>query len=216
MTLRQLLRVFVAALPDAISASVFLYAWFFPLRHQGLVTALLLVMLIEFLAIHSGALLGNVVRSRGNRTLRTKQIAAFSLLYGLFIAAFSYAFTAWWPIVWFVWLLASKLFAIWFDQHGSDRGERQRSYGILVLSMCLYLGGVMLTLLLPWPRFGLTEEVVGQLGFDATTSGIWVEQPHRLIAFGFVYFVGLAFGRGWQARRGQALFHPRRLTKDEK
>jgi hypothetical protein len=39
-----------AALPDAVSASLFLAAWFYPLRWgTGLVGNLVLVMLLEFL-----------------------------------------------------------------------------------------------------------------------------------------------------------------------
>jgi hypothetical protein len=37
------------------------------------------------------------------------------------------------------------------------------------------------------PSFGITEDVIRRQAF--TMQGLWVEDPYRVIAFGFLYFV---------------------------
>ena len=58
-------------------------------------------------------------------------------------------------------------------------------------------------ILLPLPRLGLTPEVVARLALPG--SGQWVEQPHRVLAFGFLYFaataISEAFGHRWVPTR---------------
>jgi hypothetical protein len=54
---------------------------------------------------------------------------------------------------------------------------------------------------LPVPRFGLTPDVV--LAQHLPSGGLWIEQPQRAMAFGFLYFVlvGLSelFDHRWVA-----------------
>jgi hypothetical protein len=56
--------------------------------------------------------------------------------------------------------------------------------------VALYVLGVFVTVILPLPRLGITPEVVAQLGIPG--SGLWVERPHTVIAFGLLYFGALA------------------------
>ena len=53
---------FTNAQPDAITASIFLYAWIAPLEwHKTLLAELMLVMVVEFILIPSAPLMGNTV-----------------------------------------------------------------------------------------------------------------------------------------------------------
>ena len=45
---------------------------------------------------------------------------------------------------------------------------------------------VVSTAFLPLPRLGLTLEVVA--GQALPGEGLWIDQPHRLVAAGFLYF----------------------------
>lgn len=70
------------------------------------------------------------------------------------------------------------------------------------------------TTLLPIPKFGVSEEVVR--GQKLPGGGLWIDEPHRVIAFGFLYFTALAisevFTNAWVARgeRGE------RVARDER
>lgn len=49
-----------------------------------------------------------------------------------------------------------------------------------------YLAFVFVTTLLPMPKLGITPAVVDAQ--DLPGSGLWIDEPHRVIAFGFLYF----------------------------
>lgn len=70
--------------------------------------------------------------------------------------------------------------------------------GYLMLTMLL----AFFTTLVPMPALGITPEVVA--GQHLPGSGLWVDQPQRVIAFGFLYFaaVGVSelYGHAWLRR----------------
>ena len=54
------------------------------------------------------------------------------------------------------------------------------------ISALLYVLLAFVTTILPIPHLGISEEVVRAQGFSV--GGLWTEQPHRVMAFGFLYF----------------------------
>ena len=52
------------------------------------------------------------------------------------------------------------------------------------------------------PRFGLTREFVA--GESLPSSGLWVDEPHRMVAFGFLYFAATAISE----LHGHRWIHP--------
>jgi hypothetical protein len=52
---------------------------------------------------------------------------------------------------------------------------------------------VVLTAVLPLPRLGLIEALLPQL--EIPGSGLWVDDPHRVIAFGLLYFAVLSWSK---------------------
>ena len=181
---------FLAALPDAVSALAFACLWAFPLAFgESGVRKGMLVMLVEFILIHSTAFLGAMAFAESaSRTRRVAMLAGFALLYLGFIAAFSLAFDAWWPFLAFGWLLLGKLRIVFHARADSASGGVQ---AIWALSALAYLGAVFATVFLPLPRLGLAEAVLPQLRLPG--SGLWVEQPHRVVAAGMLYFGLLAW-----------------------
>lgn len=70
------------------------------------------------------------------------------------------------------------------------------------VSALAYLVLAFFTTLVPMPALGITPEVVA--GQHLPGSGLWVDQPQRVIAFGFLYFaaVGVSelYGHAWLHR----------------
>lgn len=187
----------LAALPDSITAAIFLSLWIAPLwlGPDGVRNAML-VMLVEFILVHASAFLGSAVLGAGSTARRLATLLGFTLFYGLFVAAFAFTFEAWWPFAAFAWLLVGKV-TIALDRSRSAPERLRRMQSEQGLATITYLGGVFATTLLPLPRLGIGAEVVPQLGLPG--GGLWVDRPHSVIAFGVFYFGLLAWSkwRGW-------------------
>lgn len=70
--------------------------------------------------------------------------------------------------------------------------------GWAVGAIC-YLGTVFFATLFPIFRLGITREVIAAAKLPG--SGLWIEQPHRVLAAGALYFTAMAvseiFDHGW-------------------
>lgn len=188
----------LAALPDAVTAGVFLALWIAPLRFgDGGVRTAMLVMLVEFVLIHAAMFLGTRVLSARTPARRIALLLVFAGFYGMFIAAWSVVFRAWWPLLAFAWLLLGKA-AIAADPGRSETERLRRMQSDQLLATLAYLAGAFATTLVPLPRLGIGADVVPRLGLPG--GGLWVEQPHTVIAFGALYFGLLAWSkwRDWQ------------------
>jgi hypothetical protein len=77
----------------------------------------------------------------------------------------------------------------------------QTSWAIGVFA---YVMLVFATVILPVPAFGVTSEVIAKQGF--TMRGLWIDEPYRMMAFGFLYFavIGLSelFSYKWTFQGG--------------
>lgn len=179
------------ALPDSVSAGAFLLLWIAPfaLGPDGVRNALLL-MLVEFVLVHASGMLGGFLESNsGGRGKRALVLLGFGAFYAVFIAAFAFAFQAWWPVLALLWLLGAKLGRLFSVLHSEQaHAQRMADWGLQAL---VYILGVFATLFLPLPRLGLSADIQPQLGLPG--SGVWVDEPHRVIAFGVLYFGLLAW-----------------------
>lgn len=194
---RPLERAF-SALPDALTSLYFLSLWLFPLLFgPHAVRNGMLLMLVEFLLLHASIFLGTTAFSPGiARAKKALRMGGFALLYALFVGAWAFTFQAWWPLLAFGWLLAIKFSGV-FGRDVDNAARLQRLHATWALATLAYIGGVVLTALLWVPGLGITATVREQL--DLPGSGLWVDQPQRVIAFGFLYFGALALSkwRGW-------------------
>lgn len=187
---KPLLPRLVAAAPDAVTAGFFLWVWIAPLSlGEGSVRTATLIMLVEFLLVHASGFLGAVtLASTVSRGKRLAALLGFGLFYSLFIGAFMLAFKAWWPAAVFGWLLVGK-FAQVLTRVDDRAAQRQMAaWGASVL---FYILGVFLTLFLPLPRLGIDAATIPKLGL--TGAGVWVDDPHRVVAFGVLYFAALSW-----------------------
>ena len=185
-------RALAAALPDLLMGFVFLTAWVRPdLLGDRPVPWLVLVMLLEFIVVHSGGFAGGVALGELPTRRKVLTLGGVGLFYTLFVGGFALAFRTWWPLVSFWALMLNRMASVLFGQGdpGDERALAQRGWAAGAL---FYLGFAMLTVLPPVPRFGLTPEVVAAQHLEG--GGLWIDQPWRAMAFGFLYFtaVGLS------------------------
>ena len=186
-----ILRGLGAAAPDLALAAVFLWCWIQPLAwRRTLVADLMLVMLVEFLVVHSGPFLGVLVmgeESGTRRATRLKMLLGLGAVYLLFAGGMSAAFENWGPVLLFAWLIGAKLIAILLGR-SPERSEQGRQMAFWGLSVVFYLGAVFATLFLPVPHFGITRSGAY---YGIPGSGEWVSHPQIPIAAGLLYFSAL-------------------------
>lgn len=151
---------------------------------------LLLVMLMEFIIIHSAGFMGAVIYGGGERKKRIVVVIGLGLFYSLFVAGFALSFGEWWPL-WTFWLLIfNRLMSGMFDGD-SNEAKKKLMMGMWVINVVCYLVGVFATTLLPVPELGVTPQVISAMNLSG--EGVWIEEPYRVLAFGWFYFtvVGL-------------------------
>lgn len=195
------------AVPDGVTAGIYMYAWLNPLGHPALGRNLLLVMLIEFIVVHSAGFLGGVAYSDKPKADRMKGLLFFAVIYFLFVAGFAAGFQAWWPIFWFVWLILSKMIVVITQDDAPARAESLQNGWAFAAGA--YLIAVMLTTILPVPRLGI--DLAAKAAWDLPGSGLWISQPQRVIAAGFLYFGATAlfkFGAALRTRESSAEVSP--------
>jgi len=184
----DLLSRLIAAAPSAVMAVVFLIAWVDPAYFgPRYVKNLMLVMLFEFIVMHSsimsGAIIGQAAASRWLRLLLLLGLTAF---YAAFVLAFAYAFHSWWPMWVFAYLFVCRF--MYLVSPGDIERKLAGAAQVWVASALAYLGGAFFTVLVPLPRLGITPDVVAAMDLSRNMSGAWVEKPWIVLAFGAIYF----------------------------
>ena len=188
----KLLSRLFTALPDLLTTLFFLAIWIAPLEvSPQSVSNGMLIMLVEFILVHASGFLGaQVFNAKASTPQKIGYILGFSVFYSLFIAVWAWSFQQWWPIFAFSWLIVGKLAAVILAGRSSEQ-RRLHMQSDWAIGAMAYVGGVFLTLFLPVPRFGISREVVTSLNLSG--SGVWVDEPQRVIAFGVFYFAILAW-----------------------
>jgi hypothetical protein len=189
-----------AVAPDVATATLYVWTWIDPLHFSdSMVKSLLMMMMMEFLVVHSGAFIGlTVLSDTATRGQKTAVIAGFGAFYMLFAGAFSLAFHRWWPALSFVWLLAAKFAMVWLTPL-PPADEVQRVKTLWGLSVVAYLGSVFAGIFIPLPALGITADIVPKLGLVG--SGLWIDRPQTVIFSGTIYFALVAWSR-WAYRSG--------------
>jgi hypothetical protein len=183
-----------AALPEAITAALFLIAWVAPsVLGTEYVPWLMLVMLVEFLVVHSSGFYAAIIDADGiTRGRRLLLLTGLTCLYLVFVFAFAVGFHSNWPIFAFGWLFASRFIYIWTNPTHSSR-ESTRTMGLWVDGAVSYVALIVFTAVVPMPSLGMTPEVVASL--HLTGKGVWIEQPQSVLAFGLFYFCAQSWAK---------------------
>ncbi|MFA6457016.1 MAG: hypothetical protein WCW40_09365 [Bacteroidota bacterium] len=174
----------VSSIPDFVAGLAFLVTWIDPKSlGDDMVSSLFQVMLLEFIIIHSAGFMGTLIFSAIPKGKKALQLLGLGLLYSLFVAGFAFAFRSWWPVIAFWGLLFNRMMSVLTGQ--AEQGKEQE----LVKSMWgvntgCYLVAVFAAILLPLPALGVSPDDLAHLDI----SGEFVDEPHRMMAWGFLYF----------------------------
>lgn len=167
-------------------AGMFVTAWWWPreLEDGRWVKLGVGMLVLEFILIHSGALLNSTLTQKASWSRQPKLIAltAFYLLFGVAIAL---AFQSWWILGSFLLVMTGRLWSVFAGQTDMDRAVSQRR---VVASVVLYLGLTFATLFMPLPRGGLNEPLLKDV-WPTRKSGAWEREPERALAMGAAYFL---------------------------
>ena len=191
-----------AALPDACTALGFMAVWASPFLFGPLsVKTAMLTMLVEFFLIHATGFFTSFANAPNtSRTKRTLSVLGLAVIYVLMIGGITASFDEWWPLAAFGWLLLGKLW--WIRTSIANHDSMQTQMGAWAGSVAAYLFGCFLTVIVYVPRWGMDIELQPRFGLnpDGQSGGLWIDEPHRVVAFGVVYFGVLAIGKVMAAR----------------
>ena len=186
----------IAAGPDIVTTAAFLTVWLSPLSlGSHAADDAMLIMIVEFILLHASAMLGALNLSNLSRSIRVAMSSCLAGIYFVMIGGYAWTFQEWWPLLAFSWLLLGKLSLIF--NHTGQKSEKSYALaaGWIILSM-FYLSGVTITALAPVPELGITQ--ASRPSLELTGSGLWVDEPQRVVAFGVLYF-GLSAWARWNA-----------------
>jgi len=189
-TSRRIIFPAVAALPDLALGLLCLVAWVAPmLIGVHWVRDVVLLMLMEFIVIHSSAFMGVAGWGGfGGRVPRTLAIVGLGLFYSLFVGGFALMFKTWAPLLGFWGLTLNRLLgSVIFPIDGEDN-RMMKSWATCTF---FYLVAVFATTLLPVPSLGVTPEVIAAANIPGD-SGLWVTRPFTVVAAGFFYYTACA------------------------
>jgi len=194
--MKKFLQGAFSSVPLFAVALVFLYTWIEPGRlGRQAVREQMYVMLLEFLVIHSTIFLGATAASEKVLKRKIAKVTGLVLFYSVFAGVLSTALGRYWPIVWFWVLTAVKIPSIIGAPPVTYKQWMLRGH---YAAMCVCYGLVVIvTSILPVPELGITEAILRAQDFQS--EGLWVDQPQRVIAAGFFYFLLMGFYGLWSA-----------------
>lgn len=199
--LASAVRDWIAAAPDFLIGATFFVLWVEPeLLGVTRIRDGVLLMLMEFIVIHSAAFMGSVAWGDAPARKKALQVLGLTLMYTMCVGGFALGFKTWWPLLGFWGLTVNRLLGALLDPGSGE--ERQLVQGTWAVTAVLYLGAAFASVIIPWPRLGVTPAVLDQV--DLPSSGAWIEQPWDVMAVGFLYFMACGVwqlnARTWMAR----------------
>lgn len=189
----RLIRIgFFVIAPDVALPILFILTWRSPtLLGETAVLECMATILLEFVLIHStGFFLGSTMK---DGKFQWKTIGGLLALYTLFAIPTAILAGASWPIAI---LYARSIGTIWSAADSTGEGRKGLELRLAPAAVC-YLLTVFLMIFLPVPKWGITDRVASEVrdtmdekGFE-TGGDIASTEPHRIIAWGAMYFSGV-------------------------
>jgi len=187
-------------------AAMFLVTWISPsVFGEEMVLHLIFVVLLEFIVIHSAPFMGSILLSK--KSVRGSVTAFFVIgaFYSIFAVVMSFAYGGLWPILAFWGLQGNKLYSYYTSPVPTERRKNQVR-GMWAVTGISYLVFAFVTTLCPIPKLGIP----GDIGHLTSVTGLWVDEPWRAMAFGFLYFTAIGLADIFLRRLG------RRAAPDDK
>lgn len=193
--MRNFLPRLFAALPDTVTAVIFLSAWIAPARFgPEQIIALMLTMVIELLVMHSGGFYTMVMDDDEPRMfMRVAMLVVLSAFYLLFVLFIASIMDSLWVLGAFAWLLVGRFVHLFAVPTCNRKADAARLHLLWVASMLTYFGGALLIAVVQPPALGITPEVIASLHLSGN-AGV-VHKPYLVLAFGVLYFGAQAWAK---------------------
>lgn len=184
-----------------LMAGMFVTAWWWPreLENGRWVKLGVGVMVLEFILIHSGAVLNHIMTQQAGWD-RTKTLLGLTAFYSIFALGIAFGFKSWWLLGTFALVMSGRLWSVFAGMTEMDRAIGQRR---IIASALLFLGLTFATIVIPMPPGGITPGLLREVWPDRG-SGLWETHPQQALAMGVVYFLVL----GWVEARPPRKWHP--------
>jgi len=161
---------------------VFLTIWINPhLIPSVSVGSLVLVMIMEFVVIHSAGFMGAILVGDTARSRKIKGTLWFGAFYLLFFIAFAVTLETWWPMLVFLLLMANRLFSVVLSDKMSVT-QKSMVMGEWAIALSFYILSVFAFLVIPIDPMG----AYGSL--QTGGRGEWELRPYKALASGVFYF----------------------------
>lgn len=192
-----------SALPDFALAGWFVFGWAAPHMIGEQAAGLLVgVMVLEFIVIHASVGLVAFPEQMAQRApdgawwnSRAVLTAGLLLMYSLFAAGISAAFSSLWLFLGFWILFTNKFLSDWLQPAAEAQDRKQAHMARWGTSAALYLAGAFGSVFIPVPRLGAISVSQG--------DGLWEQHPEQAVAMGAMYFAALGMCELYGAfRRG--------------
>ena len=173
-----------SAIPDFVMGLAFLATWIEPASiGEDMISSLAQVMILEFIIIHSAGFMASVIYGDASKWKKMRILFGLGLFYVVFVVGFSFGFRSWWPLIAFGGLMFNRMLSVLTGQAGQGKEYEffKNMWGVNVAS---YLVSLFAVLLFPLPAFGVSSNALSHLNM----GGDFIEQPHKMIVWGFLYF----------------------------
>lgn len=186
---RLVLRIVWSMSTDLALAAAFLITWVRPYTFgETAVHHLTFLMLVEFIVVHATGFFGGIGAQDTPLRERIFMFSILVLIYLLFAASFSAMYGGPWPLFAFAYLTISKFpNVILRPPNAEGQGVVMANWAAMT---ALYLFSLFFVFSWDTPTLGITPEVIKRQGF--TVGGEFPEKPYLVMAFGAIYFTGLA------------------------
>jgi hypothetical protein len=188
----------VVALPDVITAGIFVGAWIAaPWFGADAIMAMMQSMLIEPLLLFAVWFFCGVLWKDEGPSTPPRRIALggfIVLLYPILVLNFPYKSLV--SAETFAWLVVNRLAGIWLQATNGSQGRQLALQWILAVVSYLLLMAFTAALIY-LPRLGVTPELIATL--QDRVGGVWADRPQIFMAFCVSYFVLQALVKFLQA-----------------
>jgi len=143
------------------------------------------VFVLEFILLHAGILLGAHAMTTSSGGLSLGGATLLLAFYALFAGAIAMAFKSHMLFMSFLWMVVGRFVGVVI---GISNDDQALFLAHSLVAMVIYFALVVASVVLPWPRLGITDTVAATTRLPKA-SGLWVEQPHRAVGPATVYFL---------------------------
>lgn len=180
----------ISSFPDFLLAFAFLVTWIEPnALGENMLSYLSLIMLLEFIIIHSSAFMGFVIFGTKSKLKKIVFLLGLALFYNVFVGIFSLIQGEFWPIIAFWGLVANRMLSVLLGS-STDGSDAIKMGGMWAVSVFCYVTSVFIVMLLPLPQLGVTDAMIAEM--NGKMGGLWFTEPYKVLAFGFLYFMEIA------------------------